>query len=161
MPPTWHSLISFLSEITRENNSSIIQCSHCGNRDCFTKWGHYSRYLFNDELINIQRYRCYNDLCPRKTFSILPHPFLPIERASVCMLMYVLTMSEQGNSIAQIARNTDNTWSRIQRWLSKALSLKNWLKKECGQICSCFYRVADWFSFTRNFSWSFYPARFR
>jgi transposase-like protein len=161
MPPTWNSLISFLSEITRENRSSIIQCSHCGNRNCFTKWGHYSRYLFNDEMINIQRYRCDNDLCPRKTFSILPHAFLPIERASVCMLMYVLTLYEQGNSIAQIARNTTNTWSRIQRWIPKALSLRDWLKKEYGQTCFSFYRAANWFSLTRDFSWTFYPDRFR
>lgn len=160
MSPTWNSLISFLSEITRENHTTIVQCSHCGNRDCYRKWGHYRRYLFNDELVNIQRYRCDNDLCPRMTFSILPHAFLPVERASVCMLMYVLTMYEQGSSIAQIARNTANTWSRIQRWLSKALSLRDWLKKEYGQACSCFYQATNWFSLTRDFSWAFYPARF-
>ena len=110
MPPTWNSLISFLSEITRENSPSIIQCSHCGNRDCFRKWGHYRRYLFDDELVNIQRYRCDNDQCPRTTFSILPHAFLPIIRASVCILMYVLRMYELGLCIAQIAQNTGNTW---------------------------------------------------
>lgn len=161
MPPTWNSLISNLSKITRENSSYIIQCSHCGNRHCYTKWGHYSRYLFNDELINIQRYRCYNDRCPRQTFSILPHAFLPLVRASLCMLMYVLAMHEQGYCIAQIAKATGNTWPRIQRWISKALSLRDWLKKEYGKPCSCFYRNANWFSFTRDFSWAFYPARFR
>ena len=161
MPPTWNPLIIFLSEITRKNSTPIIQCSHCGNRNCFIKWGHYSRYLFNDELVNIQRYRCDNDLCPRKTFSILPHAFLPIERASVCMLMYVLTMYEQGNSIAQIARDTANTWSRIQRWIRKACMIRDWLKNEYGQTALCFHRTANWFTFTRDFSWAFYPARGR
>lgn len=161
MPPTWNSLIYCLSEITRENSPSIIQCSHCGNCDCYRKWGHYTRYLFNDELVNIQRYRCDNDQCPRTTFSILPHAFLPIIRASVCMLMYVLRMYELGYCIAQIAQNTGNTWPRIQRWINKALVIRDWLKKEYGQTCPCFYRVADWFSFTRDFSWAFYPVRFR
>ena len=98
----WSSLISFLSEITRKNCDSIVCCTHCGNRHTYVKWGFYSRYLFDDELINIQRFRCDNDLCPRKTFSILPHALLPIMRASLCMLMYILKKYEQGNSIAGI-----------------------------------------------------------
>jgi len=161
MPPTWNSLISFLSEITRKNRSSIVQCTHCGNRRAYIKWGCYRRYLFDDELINIQRYRCDNDLCHRKTFSILPHAFLPIERASVCMLMYVLTLYEQGDSIPQIAKKTANTWPRIKRWIAKALSLRDWLQTEYGQTCPGFCQTADWFSFTRDFTWAFYPARYR
>ncbi len=161
MPPIWISLISFLSEITRENDTPIIQCTHCGNRKTYTKWGSYRRYLFDDELINIQRYRCDNDLCPRMTFSVLPHALLPIERASMCMLMYVLSMYEQGQSIAQIARKTCNTWPRIQRWISKARSIRVWFEKEYGQTCPCYDLAADWFSFARDFSWAFYPERFR
>ena len=157
----WSSLITVLSKITRENSSAVIQCPHCGNRHCYTKWGHYSRYLFNDELVNIQRYRCYNDRCLRKTFSILPHAFLPIIRASVCMLMYVLTMYEKGCCIAQISRETGSTWPRIQRWICKAFWIRGWLKKEYGQVSPCCCHAANWFSFTRNFSWAFYPARFR
>lgn len=159
MPPIWNSLISFLSKITRENSSSTIQCSHCGNSHCYTKWGHYSRYLFDDELINILRYRCDNDQCPRKTFSILPRPFLPIVRASVSMLMYVLTRAEQGVNIAQIARETGSTWSRTQRWVSKAGLIRNWLKKEYGSTVACRCQASNWPAFTRDFSWTFYPAR--
>lgn len=156
MPPSYNSLISFLSKITRKNSSAIIQCSHCGNRHCYIKWGYYSRYLFNEELITIQRYQCDNDQCPRKTFSILPHAFLHITRASLCMLMY-----EQGCCIAQIANETGSTWSGIQRWICKALSIRDWLKKEYGQTDPCCYRINNWVSFTRDFSWTFYPERFR
>lgn len=52
MPHTWKSLITYLSNITRENYNSITCCTHCGNRDSYVKWGFYSRYLFNDELVS-------------------------------------------------------------------------------------------------------------
>ena len=83
MPTLWNSLLSFLSEITSENYTTLICCPHCGNRDSYVKYGFYSRYLFDDHLTKIQRYRCDNDLCPHTTFSILPHAFLRIHRASL------------------------------------------------------------------------------
>lgn len=153
----WRSLIAVLSKITRENSSSIICCTHCGNCHTYVKWGFYRRYLFNDELINIQRYRCDNDLCPCKTFSILPHAFLPIVRASVCMLMYILKMYKQGCTITAIARHTGNTWQKIQRWISKAMAIDNWFTQEYADTCPCLTQGRQWSSFTRNFSWAFYP----
>ncbi len=161
MPRTWDSLITVLSEITRRNCVALIYCPHCGNRHTFIKWGFYSRYLFNDESVNIQRYRCDNDLCPCKTFSILPHAFLPIIRASLCMLIYVLKMYEQGNTIAGIARHTGSNWPRMQRWISKALSIREWLKREYGNLFVCLSQGKLWTSFIRDFSWAFYPDRTR
>ena len=123
MPHPWNSLLSFLSELTRENDDSLIYCPHCGNRHSYVKNGFYRRYSFDDKLINIQRYRCDNDKCPRKTFSILPHALLRIVRASLCMFMYVLQMYEQGNSIASIVRYTDSNWPRMQRWVARAKAM--------------------------------------
>lgn len=161
MPRPWNSLLTVLSEITRKNSELLVYCTHCGNRHTHIKWGSYNRYLFNDELINIQRYRCDNDLCPKKTFSILPHAFLPIVRASLCMLMYILKMYEQGNCIAGIARHTGSSWPRIQRWIAKAISIRNWLEKEYANASPCLASDSLWTSFTRNFSWAFYPSRWR
>jgi transposase-like protein len=155
----WSSLITVLSEITRENSDLIICCTHCGNRHNFVKWGFYSRYLFNDELINIQRYRCDNDLCPCKTFSILPHAFLPCIRASVCMLMYILKMFKQGRTIAAIARHTGSTWQKIQRWLTKAMAVKKWFEQEYTGTSPCLSQNRNWSSFTRDFSWAFCPKQ--
>jgi transposase-like protein len=155
----WDSLITVLSDITRENLDLLVCCTHCGNRHTFIKWGFYKRYLFNDELINIQRYRCDNDLCPQKTFSILPHAFLPVIRASVCMLMYILKMYEQGRTISAIARHTGSNWPRIHRWIAKALSIRSWLQKEYDNIFSCHLKNRNWTSFTRDFSWAFYPKK--
>ena len=162
MPRTWDSLITVLSEITRRNCVALVCCPHCGNRHTYIKWGFYSRYLFNDELINIQRFRCDNDLCPCKTFSILPHALLPIIRASLCMLMYGLTMYEQGETIAKIVRHTDSNWPRMQRWIKKALSIRDWFRQEYDiRSFPCLSPGKFWAPFTRDFTWAFYPERFR
>lgn len=165
MAHPWNSLITVLSEITRENLDLLVCCTHCGNRYNYVKWGFYTRYLFDDEIINIQRYRCDNDLCPHRTFSILPHAFLPIVRVSLCMLIYVLKMHEQGNKIAAIVRHTGSNWPRIHRWITKARAIREWLRQEYGpeplQPVPCLSPDKFWTSFTRNFSWAFYPERFR
>ncbi len=161
MPGTWNLLITALSDITRKNSHVLICCPHCGNRHTYVKWGFYRRYLFNDKLVNIQRYRCDNDLCSQKTFSILPHAFLPVIRASLCMLMYILRMYEQGGNIADIARHTSNTWARIKRWIGKAISIREWLRKECNHASPCWFKIDQWPYFVRDFSWAFYPDRMR
>lgn len=161
MPGTWNLLITALSDITRKNYDVLICCPHCGNRHIYIKWGFYSRYLFDDELTKIQRYRCDNDLCSQKTFSILPHAFLPIMRVSLCMLMYILKMYEQGKSVADIARHTGNTWPRIKRLITKALSIRDWFRQEYGHESACCFKINQWTIFIRDFSWAFYPDRMR
>lgn len=161
MPATWNSLITALSDITRENCDALVCCPHCGNRYVYTKWGFYERYLFDDEIIKIQRYRCDDESCPRKTFSVLPHAFLPIMRMSLCMLMAVLKMVEQGKSVASIARETGNTWPRIKRWTKRALSVRDWLVKEYGHVSPCCMKIDQWTRLVRDFSWVFYPDQRR
>ena len=153
----WRSLITVLSEITRKSSCSVVCCTLCGNRHTYVKWGFYRRYLFNDEPVNIQRYRCDNVLCPRKTFSILPYAFLPITRASVCMFLYILKMYKQGSTIAAIARHTGSNWPRMQRWIAKALSIQKWLRQEYDNALHCVSQHRCWASFTRAFSWAFCP----
>jgi len=51
--PQWNSFIIILSEITRENCEALVCCPHCGNYHTYIKWGFYSLYLFNNELIYI------------------------------------------------------------------------------------------------------------
>ncbi len=148
----WFSLITVLSKITTENSNPLVCCPHCANRHTFIKWGSYARYLFDDEMTTIQRYRCNNDLCSRKTFSILPHAFLRIVRASLCMLMYVLNMHESGHSTAGIARHTGSTWPRIQRWIIKAASIRNWISQEYFDGAPCLSADRQWTSFIRNVS---------
>lgn len=158
--PLWPSLIQTLSEITRDHSNPVICCPHCGNQHNHTKWGRYFRRLFDDTLEPIQRYRCYNDKCPYKTFSILPHAFLRIIQPSLCMLMVVLDLYENGHCIAEIARQTKNTWSRTQRWIRKALSIREWIHQEYGNKNPCLSPDRRWSHFIRDFSWAFYPGRY-
>ncbi len=160
MPHLWSSLLTVLSEITRKNDISLVCCPHCGNRYSYVKCGFYGRYLFGNDLINVQRYRCDNDACPQKTFSILPHAFLRITRASLCMFMHVLKMYEQGNTIASIAKDTGSNWPRIQRWIAKAMKIRDWVSKEYGKAPPCLSSKKKWGFFIRDFSWAFYPKRY-
>lgn len=160
MHPPWLFILTGLSEITSKKYASIIICPYCGNRHCFVKYGFYVRYLFNGELTKIQRYRCDNDKCPQRTFSILPHAFLRIARASLCMFMHVLKMYEQGENIAAIARYTDSNWPRIKRWIGIAQKIKNWINTERKLSDPCVSSKDDWSLFIRDFSYFFYPQRY-
>ena len=160
MHPPWLSILTTLSAITRKNYTTLIQCPHCGNKDCFVRYGFYGRYLFNDELTQIQRYRCDNDQCPQKTFSILPHAFLRIARLPLCLFMHILRLSEQGYSIAAIARYTGTNWPRIQRWIAKAEKIKKWIQTERKHSHPCLLPKDQWPIFIRDFSWAIYPRRY-
>ncbi|WP_299979808.1 hypothetical protein [Desulfobacula sp.] len=70
-------------------------------------------------------------------------------------------MYEQGKKIADIARHTSSNWPRMQRWIAKALSIREWLKQEYGNGSPCLSQYRQWTSFTRDFSWAFYPDRMR
>lgn len=157
MPHLWSSLLTVLSEITRENDTSLVCCPHCGNRYSYVKCGFYSRYLFDDGLITIQRYRCDNDTCTRKTFSILPHAFLRITRASLCMFWKCMN---NGDTIAFIVRDTGSNWPIIQRSIAKAMKIRDWIIKEYGGAPPCLSSKKNWAFFIRDFSWAFYPERY-
>jgi len=75
------------------------------------------------------------------------------------MLMYVLKMHNQGCTIATIARNTNNTWQKTQRWIAKATSIKKWIEQEYADAPPCFGSNKEWSSFTRDLSWAFYPKK--
>ena len=158
--PNWNSLLTFLSGITRKNYDLLIACPHCSNNDRFVKYGFYSRYLFDDSLLKIQRYRCDNDGCSQRTFSILPHAFLRIARVSLCMFTHVLQMKADGFNIADISRHTGCSWSRVQRWIAKAKRIKNWIDIEKKDSPPCMSSKDEWPSFIRDFSWYFYPKRY-
>ena len=160
MLPPWPSILTALSEITRKNYAERILCPHCGNKYCFVKYGFYNRYLFDDQLVKIQRYRCDNDQCPQKTFSILPHAFLRIARLPLCLFMLVLRLSKQGHNIAAIARYTDSNWPRVKRWIAKAEKIKKWIETDRKHSHPCLLPKDQWPLFIRDFSWVIYPRRY-
>jgi len=77
------------------------------------------------------------------------------------MLIYVLRMYKQGRTIAAIARHTDSSWQKMQRWITKASLIKKWLAQEYADTSPCLTPNRDWASFARDFSWAFYPKQVR
>jgi len=116
-------------------------------------------------MIPIQRYRCGNPFCDRKTFSCLPHPFLPLIRLPLCVLKTMLDMVQDLNmTIAAVARAWRMEWSRIYRTLKTAKQLFDWIKKEADAASwgpsACLNPDQHWREFTLSVSYAFYPHRY-
>lgn len=161
MPHTWKSLITHLSEIATQEYDRTIVCPCCGNKERTPKHGFYMRYSFDERTqVRIQRFRCDNDQCPRTTFSVLPHPFMRILRASLCMFQWVLSLWQNRQSVASIARNIGATWSRTQRWIGRALDIQKKLEYDFAfSVPPCLKPVREWSLFVRDFSHACYPVR--
>jgi len=113
MSPTLMSILLYLTESAKENQTGPVVCYWCNNRVNIIKHGKYKRYDFSgDELIDIQRYLCKHDQC-RRTFSILPHPFLRISRFSLCLFNELLRLCDEHTTIAEIARRFAVNWPTI------------------------------------------------
>ena len=92
MPHQLLSIVLDLNEIAKKNQTGPTACHWCNNQDNIIKYGKYKRYDFTgEELIDIQRYLCKHDQC-RRTFSILPHPFLRFTRFPLCLLSVLLQL---------------------------------------------------------------------
>jgi hypothetical protein len=159
-------ILVFLSSIAKENQIAEILCPKCGERRRVTKYGFYYRYLFTgNETKAIQRYCCGNRECPRRTFSILPHPFLPILRVSLCFLMMLLEVRErEGRRVSDLAALIGSTWSTVRRMLRRAVAVRKWLSQEQEVALwgptPCLAPRLHWTAFTQTFSWAFFPNRF-
>ncbi len=114
MSPTLTTILICLAEIARENETGPVACVWCNNRTNIIRHGTYERFDFIDDLRKIQRYLCKDDRC-RRTFSILPHPFLRLSRFSLCVFNELLAMLEREMSVAAIARRLNVGWSAARR----------------------------------------------
>ena len=151
--------------VANQNLTSTIICPQCGERHLVIKWGSYRRYLFDgDDRVPIQRFRCLNRQCSRCTFSVLPHPFLPVVRVPLSFFLAILSSHQKGCSVAQLARNAVKSWAMIRRCLSMASRVETFLQKEVAAIVGrgspCLQPSAVWTVFTHCFSWAFFPNRF-
>lgn len=166
MPPTLLTTIrSHLSESAKQNHTGPIACCWCGNQHAFVKYGTYTRHNFNDQnLIKIQRYLCKKDIC-RRTFSILPHPFLRITQFSICMICILLNMYEKNVSRAEIARRLHMSWPTIHRMITKGKRILDWMTREAGADpvwapSPCLAPDQFWSRFILMFGAQFYPKRY-
>ncbi|MFH0725010.1 MAG: hypothetical protein V2B19_01405 [Pseudomonadota bacterium] len=164
MSPTLLAMLSYLSKIAKEKQSCPVVCSWC-NGSSHIKYGTYHRYAFvSDELITIQRYYCKHDNC-RRTFSILPHPFLRITRYSICLFQIILSLCEQELPIDRIAKMHKISWGAAMRAITKAKAILAWIREEAKAEPSwapspCRNPARHWSHFTRMFAAKFYPKRY-
>lgn len=164
MSPTLEAMLRHLTDISKEKRTGPVVCSWC-NGSSHIKYGTYRRYAIGStELVKIQRYYCNHDQC-RRTFSILPHPFLRISRSTLCLLIVLLRLYEQQVPVARIAETLKVSWGTVAANIAKARSILPWLRGEaksdaCWAPTPCINPPVHWTSFIRMFSAKFYPKRY-
>ncbi len=165
MPHPTLNILLELNEIAKKNQTGPIACHWCNNQNNFIKYGSYKRYSFSgDEQINIQRYLCKHDLC-RRTFSILPHPFLRYTRITLCMLICLMQLLGKQMAIAKIERQLGITRSMVYWAIKKGRSILDWLDREARTEPTwapspCMNPPGYWSDFIRMFAIQFYPKRY-
>ncbi|MCP3861520.1 MAG: hypothetical protein GY695_00025 [Aestuariibacter sp.] len=161
MPSPLRAILLTTNRIAKQNLTSENICPGCGECHRLIKWGFYTRYLFHsDDTIRIQRFRCLNSHCPRSTFSILPHPLLPIARVPLCFIMTLLSLYQDGCPVADLARKSGKSWSIVRRSLAIAKRIQAVLKVELELLLPCLHPAVSWTVFTHAFSWAIFPRRF-
>jgi hypothetical protein len=157
------SCLTILLSDENANSKADIRCPLCGERLRICRYGHYLRYRFEDDgRLAVQRYGCLNPGCPRRTFSIPPHPYLPFCRIPLCLLMAVLINHRVNkHTINRCARYLKCSWHAAKRAFTSALRLINWFLREssAGAIPLTPCLEHTWPAFTRAYSYAFFPDR--
>ncbi len=159
-------IMSTLFEINQYGKQEkTTRCPHCAT-SIIIRYGTYLRSHPEESCgqVAVQRYFCKHPNCPRKTFSFLPFPFLPIVRHfyQTLLLLHCL-YNVQNSTQAATARQLNVTRGIVKRlgifcgrfipWLDKEKEFADW-GTGSGEIS-----VALWADFTRDFSQTFYPSR--
>ena len=165
MPHPTLTILLVLNEIAKKKQTGPIACHWCNNQVNIIKYGTYKRYGFSgQELIKIQRYLCKHDQC-RRTFSILPHPFLRITRLTLCMLTTLMQLLDQQIPIAKICRRLGITRSMADWATKKGRDILQWIDQEAKTEPTwgpspCLDPPGHWSDFIRMFAMKFYPKRY-
>ena len=165
MPHPTLPILLNLNDIAKKNQTGPIACHWCNNQINLIKYGTYKRYGFSgQEQIKIQRYLCKHDQC-RRTFSILPHPFLRITRLTVCMLTFLMQLVNQQKSTAAICRHLGLSRPIVNGAIKKWRGLLDWIEREANTQPTwapspCIDPPAHWSDFIRMFAMKFYPKRY-
>jgi len=150
-------ILLIATHLAKHNLTSDIICPGCGEQLRVFKWGFYWRYLYSgQERIKIQRYKCCNPLCSRRTFSILPRPLLPLLRLPVCFYRTLLSMQRKGVKIAALARACNRGRTLIRRCLKRARQIEAFLQNEQQNRYPC-CTAQSWSTFCRIFFWALFP----
>ena len=164
MSPTLKNTLRYLHENANNYHPGPVKCTWCRSEN-YIKHGTYQRYaILSEDLISIQRYYCKHDQC-RRTFSILPHPFLRISRFSICLLQILCDLCDRRVSVAHMASIFDLSCGTIVRAVAKAKEIFGWIDEEKKADVSwsplpCMNPSTHWSPFVSMFGAKFYPKRY-
>ncbi len=154
MPQTLADILTHFVLVSNEN----VYCSACRERERICKNGHYRRFRFTGNATEaVQRYLCRNPACPRVSFSILPRPFLPRLRVSLCFLASLWELWCSGrHTVAALARQAGLPWMTLRRRLRQAERVCRWIGREENEALAACRPCADpggaWTPFTQALS---------
>lgn len=165
MPPlSWMSMLPIRPKKAKQNIEPPC-CPHCHERWRIVRYGRYWRYRYgcSSERIPVARYACRNPDCPRRTFSLLPHGFLPQMRMPLCLLMAMYRLHVAASvPLNALARMLHHSWTTIRRAVALARRLLDWCRQEVTAEAMAPWpcHPARWPAFTRAFSYAFRPGRY-
>ena len=163
-PLSWMTILLTCLSNAKQNIEPHIRCPHCNERIRIARHGCYWRFRFeSDDKMAVARFRCRNPDCPRCTFSRLPHPYLPLIRIPVCVLMDLYQRHVvDGKSVSDCARYVGCRWNTARRALDLAKRLLVWIGQEviAGTLSCQPCQPSEWPLLTRAYSYAFLPGRF-
>jgi len=141
---------------------SVIKCPSCGEDRCFHGHGSYLRHhVLGCGQEAIPRFKCLNPLCRRKTFSILPFPFLRWVRHKLNHLLILLVCFSNQNGVSALARWWDRSRPVIRCALGHASQLKGLIEREARAeqpwALPWIHIRTSWTCFTQAASYALYP----
>lgn len=163
---THHPLIMYTILQTKQSHKGeqLVRCPHCA-ASLIIRYGTYQRAHPEQPIqVDIQRYLCKFPDCEWKTFSVLPHSFLPVIRH----FYHTLLMCHVLHNIKKMTQAAIGRQLGLSRGIIKRLSAFSqrffpWFDRE--------KKIADWGpdpnmnptrfwpDFCRDFSQSFYWKR--
>ena len=160
------SMNTLLQIAAAGNKEPIIRCPHCATT-LICRYGTYKRaHPEEPNPTKIQRFLCKSKRCPRRTFSVLKHPFLPIVRHFLSTVLNCHRLCNLGKAKqAEGARRMNLSRGIIKRLSAFAQKFFPWFERE--------QKISDWGpdldvkpppfwpDFIRDFSQSFYPKRWQ
>ncbi len=141
-----------------------VRCPHCATT-LIIRHGSYQRaHPHEQELINVQRYRCKSPSCPWKTFSILSYPFLPVVRHFQQTIFFFHSLfNVEKKTQANTARKLDLTRGVVKRLAQFCHRFFPWftMEKHIGAWGPDPEMAPGsfWMDYTKDFSQSLYPKR--
>lgn len=162
-PFSWISMLPIRPEKAKRNIEPP-RCPQCHERWRVVRYGCYWRYRYgSNERMAVARYACRNPACPRCTFSVLPHPFLPQVGMPLCLLMALYRLHViESRPLNPLARMLGHSWTTIRRAVTLARRVLEWCRREvAAETQSPWPCHPDrWPAFTRAFSYAFMPGRY-